>query len=147
MLNGANSRMMSRITSKTIHEEASKETRTFDVVSWIRARRLQWVGHILRMDEGRMVHRALKHIYENKSEGDLLMDLPKKYLWKELLMLANNRDGWRHHVQALRNGSGGQLRGRQACGQCPHHANTLHGAQADGKQPHHHDGNADKHHH
>ena len=55
MLNGANSRMVSRITGKSAHEEASKRTLTFDVVASIRARRLQWVGHILRTksdDEG-----------------------------------------------------------------------------------------------
>ena len=41
MLNGVNSRMLSRITNKTIKEEANKETRTFDVISNIRSRRLQ----------------------------------------------------------------------------------------------------------
>ena len=106
MLNGANSRMMSRITAKTIHEEASRETRTFDVVGWVRARRLQWVGHILRMDEKRMVYKTLQHIYENKSEGDLLMDLHDKYSWRGLLMLADNRSGWKKRVQALKNGLG-----------------------------------------
>ena len=40
-LNGANSQMLSIITSKTPHEEASKDTRTFDLLRWIRARRLQ----------------------------------------------------------------------------------------------------------
>ena len=114
MLNGANSHMVSRISNKTIHEEASRETRTFDVVSWIRARRLQWVGHILRMDEKRLVYKALKHIHENKSEGDLLMDLPDKYSWKELLMLADNRDGWKKHVQKLKNGSGNSVGGKPA---------------------------------
>ena len=47
MLNGANSRLITRITGKSIREEASRRTRTFDVVAWIRSRRLQWVGHIL----------------------------------------------------------------------------------------------------
>ena len=45
-LNGANSRMVSIITGKTIHEEASNG-KTFDLTMWIRARRLQWLGHIL----------------------------------------------------------------------------------------------------
>ena len=49
-LNGANSKMVSTITGRTVHEEASTG-KTFDVVMWIRARRLQWllqfvVGHI-----------------------------------------------------------------------------------------------------
>ena len=58
MLNGANSRMVARITGRSAREEASRRTRTFDVVTWIRARRLQWVGHILRMDPTRLVHQA-----------------------------------------------------------------------------------------
>ena len=81
MLNGANSRMVSRITGKSVHEEASKRTHTFDVVASTRARRLQWVGHILRMksdskDNHRIVHKAIQYIcvYDNRQEGDLLMD-------------------------------------------------------------------------
>ena len=47
MINGANNRMVSKITNRTIKEEAgrSTSTRTFDIVKWIRAHRLQWVGH------------------------------------------------------------------------------------------------------
>ena len=41
MLNGANSRLLHRITGKTIKEEATQGTRTFDLVRWIRARRAQ----------------------------------------------------------------------------------------------------------
>ena len=85
MINGANSRLISRITQKTPHEEASRRTRTFDVVRWIRSRRLQWVGHILRMCPSRMVHKAAKYIHEHKSEGDLLMDVPVGYSWTELM--------------------------------------------------------------
>ena len=49
MLNGANVKMLSRITGKTCHEEATEGTRSFDLVSRIRARRIKWVGHILRI--------------------------------------------------------------------------------------------------
>ena len=104
MLNGANSRLVARITHRTPHEEASAKTQTFDIVRWIRARRLQWVGHILRMDPARMVHQALRHIAENREEGDLLMDVPPAMTWSELLKLAANRDGWRKRVRNLRDG-------------------------------------------
>ena len=53
-LNGANSKMMSTITGRTVHEEASAD-KTFDVVMWIRARRLQWLGHILRLGDERLI--------------------------------------------------------------------------------------------
>ena len=31
------------------------------------------------MHEGRLVHKAAKFIYENKKEGDLLVDVPAGY--------------------------------------------------------------------
>ena len=104
MINGPNSRM---VANRTPHEEAIAKSRTFDVVRWIRARRLQWVGHILRMDpvRPRMVHKALKHISENRTKGDLLMDVPQQLSWEEMRKLTENRDGWRQRVQSLRNGS------------------------------------------
>ena len=57
MINGANSLMVARITNKTPHEKTRPATRSFDVIQWIRARRLQWVDHILRMTPSRMVHK------------------------------------------------------------------------------------------
>ena len=89
-LNGANAQMMSVITGKTQHQEASKKWQTFDLVKWVRARRLQWLGHILRMDNGmnnerpRMVKKAIYVMFKARSEGDMLMDAPKHDSWKEL---------------------------------------------------------------
>ena len=74
---------------------AGAQERTFDVVIWIRARRLQWVGHILRIDPVRMVHQAAAYIHANRKEGDLMMDVPVRYSWPELIKMAANRDGWR----------------------------------------------------
>ena len=105
MLNGANSRMVDRITGKSPHEEASADTRTFDVVRAIRARRLKWVGHILRMTEDRMVQQALRYIADNRREGDLLSDTPPSFSWPELQSLAANRDAWRSMVHKLSHGN------------------------------------------
>ena len=109
MLNGANSRMVSRITGKSAHEEASVRTRTFDVVASIRARRLQWVGHILRTksdNDGnhRMVYKAVRYIYDNRQEGDLLMDAPDTREWDALVKLAADRKRWRQMVYKVRGG-------------------------------------------
>lgn len=52
LLNGANSKMVSRITGRTIREEVDRD-KTFDLVRWIRVRRLRWLGHILRMHPDR----------------------------------------------------------------------------------------------
>ena len=46
-INGANSQMLSVITGKTQREEASETTCSFNLVRAVRARRLQWLGHIL----------------------------------------------------------------------------------------------------
>ena len=120
LLNGANSRMLSHITGRSAHEEASDKTRTFDVLAAIRARRMKWVGHILRMSPERLVHKALRHMHSTRpapakrhdiatrnneyvtySRGDLLMDVPANVTWDELIKFAANRHRWRKHVQSI----------------------------------------------
>ena len=51
LINGANAGMLSHITGRSRREEAKASTTTFNLLKWIRARRLKWVGHILRMLE------------------------------------------------------------------------------------------------
>ena len=104
-LNGANSRMLSVITGKTQKEEASDGSRTFDLLMWIRARRLQWLGHILRMDDGRLIKRAVQVMYETPQAGDLLMDAPRSASWEELCLRASHRDAWRERVRKMRSPS------------------------------------------
>ena len=101
-LNGANSQMMAIITDKTQQQEASKSTQTFDLIKWIRARRLQWIGHILRMNKERMVKQAIFVMYKSRSEGDMLMDAPRHITWKELCTYACDRNFWRTRVRGLR---------------------------------------------
>ena len=101
-LNGANARMMSIITGKTPHEEATANTRTFDLVKWIRARRLQWLGHILRMGPERKLKQAIFEMFKDRQEGDMLMDAPTTTSWRELCTYACDRDYWRARVRGLR---------------------------------------------
>ena len=96
--------MVARITKRTVHEEASASTRIFDVVRWIRARRLQWVGHILRMDQDRLVYKALYYEHTHRTEGGLLMDLHVSHTWRDLCVMASDRSAWRARVKALRTG-------------------------------------------
>ena len=69
MVNGANSVMLSVITGNTPRQEAVAESYSFNLVRVIRARRLQWLGHILRLDEERILQRAVNH---NSSEKKIL---------------------------------------------------------------------------
>ena len=101
-LNGANARMVSIITGKSPREEATTATRTFDLVSWIRARRLQWLGHILRLGPDRFIKCAVFVTYKGRTEGDLLMDAPKTASFRELCEFAFAKDQWRARVRALR---------------------------------------------
>ena len=73
---------------------------------WIRARRLKWVGHILRLKkrrgEERLIKETLKVIYDNRQEGDILMDVPEELSWDQLQKQANDRDLWRARVYVLK---------------------------------------------
>ena len=102
-LNGANSRMLSTITGKTQYEEASEGSRTVDLVRWIRARRLQWLGHILRMEDTRLIKKAVQHLFEEPAQvGDFLMDAPQVSSWDELCERAQHREAWRTRVRELK---------------------------------------------
>ena len=101
-LNGANAQMMAAITGNTPHQEASAKTRTFDIVMWIRARRLQWLGHILRMGDERLLKQAIFEMFKNRQEGDMLMDAPSHNSWRELKKYAMDRDYWRARVRSMR---------------------------------------------
>ena len=82
MLYGLNNKMVVRITVRTVKEEVSNVTRSFDVVSWIHTRLLQWVGHILRIEssdnEPRMHETQNGKMHTTRIlRGDLLMDIPR----------------------------------------------------------------------
>ena len=99
--------MMSIITGKSPHQEASAKEQTFNLTKWIRARRLQWLGHILRMDSttrqnARLLKLAVFEMHKAPQAGDLLMDAPRTSSWRELLQFASDRELWRTRVRAMR---------------------------------------------
>ena len=69
-INGANARCVSRITGRSVHEEASPSTRTYDLVADIRERRHKWLGHILRLPGNRLIKTALAVQFENVKGGE-----------------------------------------------------------------------------
>ena len=101
-INGANAQMMSAITGRSVHQEASAKWRKFDLVKWIRARRLQWLGHILRLGPERKIKQAVFEMYKDPQDGDLLMDAPKTNSWRELGKYAADRDYWKARVRQMK---------------------------------------------
>ena len=93
---------MSVISGKTPHQEASPKWRSFDIVRWIRARRLAWVGHILRLGSERKIKQAVFEMFKHISEGDILMDSPKHRSWKDLCTQSCDREAWRVRVRAMK---------------------------------------------
>ena len=70
-LNGANSKLLSHFTGKTIVQEARPATTSYNLNLGIRKRRLCWLGHILRMDSNRMVRAAAEEQFAKRRGGDL----------------------------------------------------------------------------
>ena len=94
-LNDANAQMLSIITGNTPHKEVSKDSCTFDLLRWIRARRLQWLGHILRMRSERKLKQAVFELYSSPKPDDLLMDAPKTRSWRELKTYSEDKEYWK----------------------------------------------------
>lgn len=91
----ANSRMLHRFSAKSITEETTEDTHTFNLlVRWIRARRIQWFArgdlgtYYARIHSSHMVHKTVRYMYGSREEGDLLMDVSAVYTWEELIQLA-----------------------------------------------------------
>ena len=80
--------MVSVVTGGTQQEESSAKTHTFDMVKWIRVRRLQWLGH----NADRLVKQAVFEMWKKPKESDFLMDTPEVRSWCELGQLACDRD-------------------------------------------------------
>ena len=94
-INGANARCMNWITGRGIHVEASARTRTYDLVGAIRKRKYKWLGHILRMDRGRLVKHAAAVQFVGNRPGNIFMDAPSHFTYRDLEQLAHLRTRWR----------------------------------------------------
>ncbi len=72
-LNGTASKMLSRITGRTIADEAREPT--LDVMMRAGGRRWNWLGHILRLEEHRVIRPVLMNCVRPTQES-LFGDVP-----------------------------------------------------------------------
>ena len=96
-INGANSKMLSHITNRSIKTEARPQTTSLNLVRKIRIRRYRWLGHILRTPTTRLIHVALEAQLQQRSPGNLFLDAPPFRDLDDLRNLAKDRAGWQEH--------------------------------------------------
>ena len=101
ILKGANSKMLSRFTGKSIPQEARAITTSFNLIRRVRQRRLRWVGHLLRAGPSRITYHALVTQRQLNHEGNLLSDVPPHSFMQALTEMAMDRAAWTEHVNAL----------------------------------------------
>ena len=84
-VNGVNSKLLSQITRRTIHEEASQPT--FNTIDHVLSRSWQYLGHILRLDESRALN-----IHSQKVRCLRILHLGALESWKELPTIETTGD-------------------------------------------------------
>ena len=95
MLNNNNSKMLSQITKRSIHDEAKHPS--FNIIEAVLKRRWSYLGHILRMDENHPVKKFLLELSPTEApfvEGTLLADTRFRTV-DEMLSAAANRNQWK----------------------------------------------------
>lgn len=101
-LNGVNSKMLSLVTRRSIHDEARQPT--FDVVEHVMSRRWEYLGHILRLDDHRALRRYLLELSPAEQpfpEGSLLADTNFQTI-AEMNEAASDRNNWKAALERRR---------------------------------------------
>ena len=100
-LNVANSQMLSRVTGKSVRDEARESTTSFDILKHIRKMRLKWLGDILRSDPDRMIYQCIHLQMHLNNPGSILMDAPSYQSMNELRVLATDEAFWNEHILSI----------------------------------------------
>jgi len=97
-----NARCLHHISGRN-HRDETKEP-SFDVLGAIRATRLRWLGHILRLPGVRLIKQWVVQEWEEnrKTAGSIFMDAPAHDSIEELAQHAFDRQAWRARVAALK---------------------------------------------
>ena len=92
---------MAFITGRSIRREYKYPS--FNLVAALRVRRLRWLGHVLRMEDGdREIKAVLTQLRQPYPEGSLLMDAPRHSDTRQLITMAQKKDEWNIIVNALK---------------------------------------------
>ena len=91
-LNGINSRLLARVTGRTVRSEAGEPT--LCAVQWARVRRARWLGHILREDDLSLVKAAVIQSHQRGVVGTLIDEAPPFRSIAHLEAMASKKDGW-----------------------------------------------------
>ena len=96
-----NARRLAVLTGREIRSEYLEPS--YDLIGAVRARRMQYVGHVLRLGEGRLLFKALEAEWDSLggAGGGLLYDAPRLESFNELVMVASDRDLWRGLVEKI----------------------------------------------
>jgi exonuclease III len=112
-----NARCLSRITGRSVREEHVDPT--FDLIPRLLSRRLKWLGHVLRAEEGHYVKSILcaqaDLLGGEYKRGTVLAEAPGHTSAEELLDLARDKDLWREITFLdLPGGAGTQAKGKSS---------------------------------
>ena len=77
-----------------------------DLVALVRAKRLRWLGHVLRAEESYLLKKVVVGYIKDKAEGGypagfILVDSPHHRPAGEFLALSQYREAWRLHVKTF----------------------------------------------
>ena len=100
-LNGANSRMLSRLTGKTIPQEARPITCSYNLIRAIRKRRLKWLDDTLRSGPDRITYQAVQEQQNLGLPGNILMDAPPHTTMEELASKARDLGKWKKFIAMI----------------------------------------------
>lgn len=99
-IGGWNARCLSIITGNEIRDERIRPS--VDVIKDMRMSRLRWLGHILRLDEDRLLRKVVLALAKRRIEGkpiptgSILMDAPLHDSLEELVELAGDHGKGNH---------------------------------------------------
>jgi hypothetical protein len=94
------------VTGRSYREEAVEPS--VDLVARVRAKRLRWLGHVLRAEDTYLLKKVVVGYIEEKVDcgyptGSIVMDAPHHKTAEELLAVAQDREVWNLHVNLLVN--------------------------------------------